>query len=117
MMKDLICLTGFRSTRVLKRGGEKGFSMAQCHLVRKENESLTTIIKIANLLYELVIACNRPVIRRIYGKECTYKRNLIHSFATELNSAATDAETYCITSPLSQADQQIVKDLRYRGQK
>ena len=71
--KDLICLAGFRSTSVLRRGGETGFSTDLLVLRQDKEWGKRPSERIGHLVYELVVQQNRYLIRRLFGKEPTFE--------------------------------------------
>ena len=87
LMKDLICLTGFRNTRTLRRGGETGFNARIMALAPDNDFGRSRLDRIAHLVFELVVQLNKKMIRRIYGKESTM-RVQVYSFAKDLIRAA-----------------------------
>ena len=89
-MKDLICLTAFRNTRVLRRGQETGFDPRIMALGPDKDFGKSHIERIQHMVFELVVQRNKRLIRRLYGKDCTFKFPN-YSFCVDLTRAATGA--------------------------
>ena len=72
-VKDLICLTAFRSPRMSRTGGEQGFNLQQLRVGPDTNYGRTFVEQITNLCFEIVVNRNKYFLRRLYGKDCTRK--------------------------------------------
>ena len=72
LCKDLICLTAFRNPRMLRRGKEKGFTIRELKVAKDDVYKRDFSERIGHLCFCLIVQKRKRVIRRLYGKDCTF---------------------------------------------